>query len=283
MHCKDISVRDVGWKLTRGNIRANMEDWRAYKRAEYVVLRNGEDMAVVRLRKSPEGSLLREVTGFDIISLPEDTVFVDRPDTDVVNLPAMARIQSEHPGKTVVVRGLFSHIGFVSGVEPLRLRIIDAVPPRPSKLPYLVDLALRSGYVDLPVVPYEEDIDMSALSEQAGTREVMFPCQVSGASSSRPFCFLDQVPDITGKDITLVGCNLSRRIFREEYGFDAPFIDICPRDRVPGDGVPTIVKCCRVKSGFEIDGSTVSVPWGATVPEVAEAIKALFGSASAPL
>ena len=153
MHCKDISVRDVGWKLTRGNICANMEDWRAYKRAEYVVLRNGDDMAVVRLRKSPEGSLLREVTGFDIISLPEDTVFADRPDADVVNLPAMARIQSEHPGKTVVVRGLFSHIGFVSDVVPLRLRIIDAVPPRPSKLSYLVDMALRSGYVDLPVVP----------------------------------------------------------------------------------------------------------------------------------
>ena len=27
MHCKDISVRDVGWKLTRGNIRANAEKY----------------------------------------------------------------------------------------------------------------------------------------------------------------------------------------------------------------------------------------------------------------
>lgn len=282
VHCKDISVKEVDWEPTAENIAAHMRGWRAYKRAEYVVLSHGGDHAVVRLDRKDGDTLFREVEGYEIVSLPEDTVFVERPDVDVLNLPAMAKLQAEFPGKTVVVRGLFSHVGFVSGVVPIKLRVLDDVPPRPSKMSYLVDLALRSGYVELPIVPEYVDIDIGKLSEKASTKEVMFPCKASGTQSSKPFCFLDQTPDIDGKDITLVGCRLSQRIFREQYGREVPFINICPVDNVPKDGVPTIVKCCRVKQGHEIEGNIVKVPWGATVPEIADALNDLLGSASAP-
>lgn len=79
--------------------------------------------------------------------------------------------------------------------------------------------------------------------------------------------------------MTLVGCRLSKRIFSEEYHRDVPFINICPRDRVPDDGVTTIVKCCRVKEGHEKDGNVVMVPWGATVPEIVDALNDVFGDA----
>ncbi len=281
VHCKDISVCKVGGSIDRDSIASMMDGWVAYKRAQYVVLNSGDRYAVVRLIKSPEGDLFRRVTGYEIISMPEDTVFVERPDVDVINIPAMARIQSEHPGKAVVVRGMFSHLGFVKDLAPLRLRIVDCVPPRPSKMSYLVDLALSSGYIDRPIVTEEVDVDLSELSAEAETAEVMFPCEVSGASSDRPYCFLDQVPDIGDRDITLVGCRLSRRIFREEYGRDVPFINICPRDRVPDDGVTTIVKCCRVKEGHEREGNVVMVPWGVTVPEIVDALNDVFGEGEA--
>lgn len=277
MHCKDISVREVDFPLTPENIDEAMADWIAYRRAEHVVLRHGDEFAVVRLEKTDDGSLFEKVGSYEIVSLPENTLFVERPDTDVLNLTAMAKIQMEFPGKTVVVRGLFSHVSFVKDLDPLFLRVVDIVPPRPSKLRYLVDLALATGYVGKPVVPVYDEIDICEAASNAETREVMFPCAVSGASSGGECCYLDQVPDIEGRDITLVGCTLSARIFLEHYGKEVPFINICPKAAVKDDGTKTLVKCCRVREGHVTEGDVASVPWGVTVPEIVDAINDLFG------
>ena len=242
MHCKDISVRSVGCELRPEGIAELMRGWKAYVRAEYLLLEHGGEYAVLRLRKADADSLFRDVTGYEIVSLPEDTVFVERPDMDVLNLPAMARLQAEFPGKAVVVRGLFSHVSFIKGLHPLRLRVVDTVPPRPSKLGYLVRSALASGYVELPVIAEERCIDMVEASKDAGTETVMFPCSGSGISADRPTCFLDEVPELKGS-VTLLGCRLSKRIFGELYGREVPFINVCPKDNVPSDGVRTIVKC----------------------------------------
>ncbi len=74
----------------------------------------------------------------------------------------------------------------------------------------------------------------------------------------------------------MVGCDLSRRIFRSVYGYDPESVDMCPKNLVMEDGVPTIIKCCKVKEGHEVHGSIAMVPWGATTLEVAAAINALF-------
>jgi hypothetical protein len=265
----------VDFPLERGTIEAAMSDWTSYTRTEYVVLENG-GMAVVRLHKARGRDLFRKVESSEIISLPEDTVFVDDPGADVLNAPAMAALQAANPGKTVVVRGMFSHVNFISGLVPLRLRVLDDVPPEPMKLGVLVSKALESGYVDIPVIPELEEISMGALIRDVTTSGVMFPCRVSGLEADMPFCFLDDAPELP-EDTTLIGCNLSLRIFESLYGRrpDA-FINVCPLDLAEGSEVPTIVKCCKVKEGHRIDGNVVSVPWGATVPEVADAINALF-------
>lgn len=276
MHCKDISVRKVKQPIDEAYIHYVMKDWTAYKRAAYVVLNHDDQYAVIELEKSMGEGLFGKVTDYRIISLPDDTVYVERPEVDVINPSALALLQDEFPGKAVVVRGMFSHLGFVYDMKPFRLRVLDVVPPNPSKMSHLVRTALASGFVDLPIVAEYVDLDISEMSRKATTGEIMFPCEVSGTESDRPFCFLDQVPDIEGRDLTLVGCVLSKRIFSEVYGRDVPFINICPRDHVPDDGVKTIVKCCRIKNGCEIDGDVALVPWGVTVPEIVEALNALF-------
>ncbi|MCQ2069597.1 MAG: hypothetical protein MJZ68_00490 [archaeon] len=276
MHCKDISVRSVDVDLTAENIAELMKDWRAYKRAAHLVLEHEGGYAVVRIDKAMGEGLFGKVSDYEIVSLPENTVYVEIPDMDVLNVPALARLQSSYPGKAVVVKGLFSHISFVKDMEPLKLRVLDSVPPHPSKLGHLTKIALASGYVELPVVTEDVIIDFSVESRKAETEEVMFPCEGSATVADKKYCYLDKVPNIEGRDITLVGCRLSKRIFTELYGKEVPFINVCPKDNVPDDGMKTIVKCCRVKSGHEIDGNVVMVPWGATVPEVVEAIKAIF-------
>lgn len=274
MHCKDVSMHDVDIPLDREHISELMRGWTAYVRTDDLVLRNGDSYAVVRLVKSQEPGLFRKVVDFEILSLPEETVYVEEPDMDVLNTPALAALQARHPGKAVVVRGMFSHINFIKDIEPQRLMVVDNVPPSPAKLGVLVDVALGSGFVDHPIVKEERIIDMAEKVSEVRTGAVMFPCRVSNLHADIPFCFLDDAPEDPG-DVTLIGCHLSQRIFRSLYDRDVAFVNVCPADHIE-PGVKTIVKCCKVKQGHELDGDVVRVPWGATVPEVVDAINALF-------
>ena len=173
MHCKDVSMRDVDVPLDEASIASLMEDWTAYVRTDDLVLRNGDSYAAVRLKKEPGSGLFRKVVGYEILSLPEDTVYVEEPELDVLNLPALAELQTRYPGKAVVVRGMFSHINFIKDVEPLRLMVVDNVPPSPAKLGVLVESALASGFVDFPVVPEVRIIDMADKVSEVRTEEVM--------------------------------------------------------------------------------------------------------------
>lgn len=275
MHCKDVSMRDVDVPLDEDSIGDLMGSWTSYVRTDDLVLRNGDDYAVVELLKAPGNGLFRKVVGYRIVSLPGDTVFLDLLDLDVLNTPALAAVQAEHPGKAVVVRGMFSHINYIKDVVPQRLVVVDNVPPSPSKLGMLVRMALASGYVDHPIVPEDRIIDMADKLSEVGTDAVMFPCRVSNLSADIPYYFLDDAPEVDD-EVTLIGCHLSKRIYTALYGGDVPFINVCPADYVdPSE--KTIVKCCKVKTGHELDGNVVRVPWGATVPEVVEALNDLFG------
>ena len=275
MHCKDVSFREVTYPLTLENISRELQNWVAYTRTYYVIFRNGDDFAVVGLRRPIEGGLFRKAIGFDMISTPEETVYHEDPELDVINPSAMAEVQRMFPGRTIVVKGMFSHISFVKDVVPLTLRVIDDVPPYPSKLSVLVKIALGSGFVGLPIVVENEVIDLPAVAEDVRTEAVMFPCKVSNISLSRPVYFLDEFPEVS-HEVTLVGCSLSQRIYSSLYGSEVPFINVCPEGHVRDDGVKTLIKCCKVKDGFEVEGNVARVPWGATVPEVVGAINALF-------
>lgn len=276
MHCKNVSVHRTDIELTPENIGNLMDGWKAYKRAEYIVLHGADGYAVVKFtQKDTTGGMFGKVTGYEIVSLPGDTVYYEDPEMDVLNTPALAKIQMMFPGKAVVIKGMFCHINFIKDVRPERLRVIDNVPPSPSKLGVLVRIALDSGFVDYPAIPELVDIDMADRVADVKTEAVMFPCMISDLKADMPHYYLDENPELRHK-VTLIGCNLSKRIYAELYGGDVPFINVCPMDNVPADGVKTIVKCCKIKEGHKREGNTVSVPWGATVPEVVEAINSLF-------
>jgi len=275
MHCKNVSVRDVDIELNVTNIRELMRDWTAYTMAGYLILRNGSDHVVIKLKKEDSLELFKRVIGFEIISLPEDTVFVEIPDADVVNIPALAAIQHDHQDKTVVVKGMFSHVSFVSKMRTIRLDVIDNVPPSPSKLGVLVRAALATGFVEHPVIVNDVIIDMAKKVKDVRTEAVMFPCKVSGSTADIPVYFLDEAPKVS-HDVTLIGCDLSKRIYRALYKRDVPFINVCPMDHKVSGKVKTILKCCKIKEGHKIEGNVAKVPWGATIPEVVNALNELL-------
>jgi hypothetical protein len=276
MHCKDISLHDVDFLLTERGISESLLNWKVYVRTEYLVLRKGEELAVVKVLKEGPGDLFRRVSGVETVALPENTVYVKDPCFDVLNVPALASVQERYPGKTVVIEGMCSYISFVHGMKTMRLRAVDNIPPGPSRLRYLVSTALSSGLIDHPVIPKYEEIDLTDKIKQIWTEAAVFPCRVSGLTAEVPYYFLDAAPEIK-HEVTLIGCELSKRIHRSIYGKEVPFINICPVDAVPEDGVKTIVRCCTVKEGHIIEGNTAKIPWGATVPETIDAINALFG------
>ena len=274
MHCKDVSVREVDFELTPDTISSKMSDWKAYARCEYLILRNGDDLAALKIIKEDGIGLFKKVSDFEILSLPEETDYVCDESIDVFNIPTLAHIQSEHKGRSVVIEGMFSHVVFIKDLEPMMLEVVDSVPPYPSKLGVLVRKALDSDFIELPIIMHETVIDMASKISEVGTEGVMFPCKVSGIKADRPTYYLDGSPELE-HDVTLIGCNLSKRIFESLYRRDVPFINVCPADNVIGDK-KTIVKCCKVKEGHVIEGNLAKVPWGATVPEIVDAIKDLF-------
>ena len=254
IHCKDISFKEVDFPLTEEGIASGMSDWKIYRRTEYLILKNGSDLAVLRLRLSGSDGLFKDLASYEIVSLPQDTVLLERGDVDVLNPSVMAGIQTQYPGKTVAVKGLFCHVGLIKDLAADVLSVIDIIPPAPSKLHHYVEKAIDAGLIDHPVIPDYVDIDIETLALKAGSRCVMFPCSVSEASSPVDTLYLDRTPAVDG-DVTLVGCGLSERIFREHYGIRPDFIDICPC-KFADAGVPTIVKCCRIKEGYSVSGNT---------------------------
>lgn len=274
-HCKDVSLRHVDFSLTEENIDTNLDGKKAYTRTDFMILKHEDEVAVIKVTKEGGKDLFRPISGYQTVSLPDDTVYVRDEQIDVLNASHMARVARHHPGKTVVVSGMFNHVSFLQEENLLDLFVVDVVPPSPSKLSVLVERAFSTGLVDLPIVPHFLDIDLNELEKRVTTGSVMFPCRASGLESARKVYFLDETP-VLDEDVTLIGCDLSRRIFNSVYRKEPRSLDMCPRNLAGTEG-KTLVKCCSVKEGFIIDGNVASVPWGATVLDVVGAINSLFG------
>jgi hypothetical protein len=157
----------------------------------------------------------------------------------------------------------------------IRLRVLDSVPPYPSKMSFLVEKALDSGYVEYPIVPMVENIDLNEKAKGVTTEGVIFPCRSSNMKSDKKYFFLDTVPEID-VEAELIGCHLSARIYRSLYHKEPRLVNICPWDLAPRDGMPTIVRCCRIKRDHVIDENIMVVQAGASVREVTEAINTFF-------
>ncbi|MEI6796316.1 MAG: hypothetical protein WCK39_05575 [Methanomassiliicoccales archaeon] len=272
-HCKDISLREVDFRLTEESIMEAVRGRKAYTRTEFMVLKHGSEVAVIHVTKVSGKELFRAIAEVQILALPEESVYLRDESIDVLNRPAMANLARRY-GRTVVVSGMFNHISFHDCVGLLDLDILDVVPPSPSKLAVLAERAFAAGLVELPIVLRARDIDLNELSKDIGGK-VMFPCRASGLERTEGAVYLDETPDQIGK-VTLVGCDLSRRIFHSIYGRETPSVDMCPHNLVGKPSVPTLIKCCKVKEGYQLEGNLSMVPWGATVKEVAAAINALF-------
>jgi hypothetical protein len=180
-----------------------------------------------------------------------------------------------------VVKGRAEHVSFFVDEPPYELTVFDVVPPRPSKLEGLVSVSLETDlqdrYVKLGVVT----TDLNDIAKRVGSGRVMFPCRASGLGRGTNVLFLDETPLLSPEEVeevTLIGCSLSARIFKAIYGKEPSMVNICPQDLLKERAIdgPILVKCCKVKEGFESDGKVAVVPWGARSSEVTAALRTIL-------
>ncbi len=277
---RGVSVQRLGVALTEEAVRDHLVGRRVYRRTEVLIAEGDEGgHAVVTVDKGPESEgLFWPVTDVTWISGPGDTAFVRDPEIDTGNATQMARAAAASgvDARVYVVEGRNQHVNLIFEPAPVRVRVVEVVPPHPPKL---LDMAQR-------VLEYDEDLDPVALELAAvdlneiattiDTGHWLLPCRCGGLTLEGTVDFLDSGPPAPAPDWTLLGCERSRQIHAELYGVEpAERVEMCPRVHAAATSGPTLVKCCLRERGIEADGELVIVPWGATLEEVREALRLL--------
>ena len=269
---REVSVAQVAFALTPENLVDHFLGRECYRRTRYVVVRHGDDTALVGVEPTDPEPLFSPAAAVTVLALPADTVHVRHPEIDPGVPSQLAKVAVEHPGaRAVVVEGRYSHVSFLLDPDPLRVRVREVVPPHPAKL---LDQAQRVLDVadDLPPIVLEAElIELDSLIGDEAV--VLLPCRGAGIQlDGRETHYLDERPPV--RDWALLGCARSRQIHQWFYGRGAPGSDTCPRRSAPTTG-PLLTKCCLLEDRIEVDGDVAVVPWGASLAQVGEALLAL--------
>ena len=278
---RNVSVADVPAALDEESLRAYLLGRPVYRRTRYVVARRGPASAVVEVSKESEVPLFSPVVEMSVLARPDETAFVDAPETDTAVPTQLARVAAEQaPGaRCVIVRGRYGHVSFILDPAPIRIGVVEVVPPWPPKLADQLSrvLDLADDLPPVELVPHLVDLDALAATRPA--EHYLFPCragQPTAAERARvaaEVSYLDEIPERA--PWTLVGCARSRSIHDWFYGGDVPMVDMCPRrlaDECTGS-MPVITKCCLLEDRVAQDAGLVVVPWGASLAQIREGLR----------
>jgi hypothetical protein len=295
---RGVSVQHWDGPLEEGAVKEVLLAREAYRRTEFIVLRGaGDTTALVRITCSSQEELFNPVTAVDWLGGPDECRYVDRHDVDSANATALAEVALTPPGSSpiCVVEGRYRHVNFIVRPRPLVVRLVDVVPPEPSRL---LDLARQAIAIDedLPPVELRPDLlhvpTLAAQARDTGPggsgvspgEHYLLPCQGAGLDLPGTVDYLDQRPPRA--DWTLVGCERSRQFHRWFYGGDADRqVELCP-DRLtttrsdgaePSAATATLLRCCLLERGIRVEGNRAVVPWGTNLSEVQAALRALAG------
>jgi len=274
-----VSVQPYAGEMTPSAIRAHLLGREAYRRTDFIVLRHGEATAVAAVTAPDRESLFSPIDSVEVLALPETCVFTVAPEVDPANpsaLAAKAHDLGVGPQGTLVVLGKYEHVNFIHHPDPFVIRVVEVVPPEPPKLFGLAQQVL--SYADLPPIRLElERIDLNDLAAGHTPPAFLVPCRSGGLDQfAAPIYFLDERP-AERRDWTLIGCERSLQFHRHYYGDEPPRIELCPRLLAGQRSEPTLLKCCLLEYHLEVKAGVATVPWGADVKMVEEALRRLSG------
>ncbi len=287
---RNVSVADVHVALDEESLRAHLLGRPVYRRTRYLVMRNGDAAAVAEVTKESQRPLFSPVTGVSVLARADETAVVDAPDADTAVPTQLARVaarQAPH-ARCVIVRGRYGHVNFILDPAPVRIRVVEVVPPWPPKLVDQLNRVLDLAE-DLPPVDLVPDlVDLAALAGTRPAGHYLFPCRAgqgnqAGTGTAVPVSYLDEIPERA--PWTLVGCARSKSIHDWFYGDDVPVMDMCPRNLAgragPDARTPVLTKCCLLEDRVTVDDGLVVVPWGASVAQIRDGLRLAVAAAGA--
>lgn len=283
---REVSVVDVDVRLDLDALRALLTSRPVYRRTRYLVARHGDAIALVEVRTVATPALFHDVADVSLLSGPDETTYLHRPDLDTGVPSELVTAAADAPGaRCVVVEGRYGHVSFVLDPTPVRLHVLDVAPPWPAKLVDQVERVLQTAE-DLPAVrALPRVVELSSLLPAAPRGHYLLQCRgggmdVPGASVS----YLDEVPP--REDWTLLGCARSRAIHDFLYDGPVPQIDTCPRTLAHDVDIPAgevlLIKCCLLEEHIESERQTVVVPWGSTFGQLRQGLEAAVDLAGTP-
>ena len=274
---RKVSVQPYDGEMTEDDIMKHLVGKDAYRRTEYIILEQGGNCAIAMIGRPDNESLFSPIEEISLVALPTICVLAEDSTVDTANSTALA-VKAKELGlgkkSTLVVRGQGDHVNFIHHPDPVRLRVVEVVPPYPPKLLRMVQHVLT--YADLPAIEIDvRQIDLRYLAGKAEDAEAfLVPCRSSGLNFEVPTYFLDEHPD--RHNWTLLGCERSRQIHEHFYGDRPACIEICPHYLTSDNGSLQVIKCCLLEEHFEMDGHRAIVPWGASLRQVEHALETLL-------
>jgi len=287
---RNVSVADVPVALVPGSLREYFVGRVVYRRTRYIVARRGGASAVVEVSKESEVPLFSPVTEMSVLARPDETAFVDAAETDTAVPTQLARVAAEQaPGaRCVIVRGRYGHVSFILDPAPIRIGVVEVVPPWPPKLADQLSRVLDLAEDLPPVELVPHLVDLNELAATRPARHYLFPCRAGQPVPAEParvaaeVSYLDEIPERA--PWTLVGCARSKSIHDWFYGDDVPMVDMCPRrlaDERTGS-MPVITKCCLLEDRVAQDEGLVVVPWGASLAQIREGLRLALTAGQRP-
>lgn len=281
---RGLSVQDVDIPLTSTNLIPFLLSREVYRRTDYLVLRNGEQTALVAVRKASLEPLFSPIVEARVLAGPDEVVEINAPEIDVGNATALAQAALPHHRartRAYVIQGRYEHVNFIWEPAPVRIRVTEVVPPEPPKLFAMAEQVVAFDE-DLPPIELVLDaVDIHQLAVANPAPLYLLPCRGSGVNLGGDVLFLDTRP-AERRDWLMIGCERSLQFHRHFYGDEPSRVDICPRQRSEkpeSTGIPvlTLTKCCLLERGVEFSDMTALVPWGSNLDEVRSALRWLTG------
>ena len=275
---RKVSVQPYTGGMTENKIRKYLIGKEAYRHTEFIILENSKSCAIAMINRLEGDSLFSPIKDLVLVAYSETCVLVEDRTVDTANNTALAS-KAEELGlskqSTLIVRGLDDHVNFINHPDPIRIQVLEVIPPEPPKLLRLVQHVLT--YADLPAIKLEVlEIDIRGLVGKAKkTKALLVPCRSSGLDFEIPTYFLDEHPN--RHNWLLLGCERSLQIHEHFYGDRPLCVDICPRNFTHDNGILQLIKCCLLEKDIEMDGHRVVVPWGSTLRQVEHALETLIG------
>jgi len=272
---RGVAVAHVDARLDEPSLRRHFLGRETYRRTRFIVVRNGDDTAIIRVRKQSNEPLFAAITDVELVAGTGECAYLHCPDVDTGVPSALAAAAiSRVPGRrAAVVQGRYEHVNFIVAPEPIRVTVREAEPPLP---PQLLDQAQRVLDVAENLPPMELVADLVRLADLAASRSAdkyLVPCRGSGFDPpGAQTSYLDERPP--HEPWILVGCERSQQIHEWFYGERADQLDICPRAR-PAIAGPLLTKCCLLENDIVVEAGQAIVPWGASLEQISAALAAL--------